>query len=151
MTRDVTREMTGGLRHLALRVTDLGRSRAFYEHLLGMRVVWEPDECNVYLSSGADNLALHQIPQVEIKNVCPSTGQLLDHLGFILDSPTSVDRVFEQSARIIQDYGGRIVKPPQRHRDDSYSFYMADPDGNVIQMLYEPTISALEFVSNKED
>jgi hypothetical protein len=27
------------------------------------------------------------------------------------------------------------------HRDGSASFYCADPDGIVIQMLYEPTLS----------
>ena len=39
--------------------------------------------------------------------------------------------------------GVRIIKPIKRHRDGSISFYMADPDGNVIQILYEPTISNL--------
>jgi hypothetical protein len=42
--------------------------------------------------------------------------------------------------------GVRIVQRPKRHRDGSYSFYLADPDDNVVQILYEPTISALEFV-----
>jgi len=37
--------------------------------------------------------------------------------------------------------GGTIAKPPKQHRDGSYSFYFSDPDGNVIQALYEPTIS----------
>jgi len=37
--------------------------------------------------------------------------------------------------------GGAIAKPPKRHRDGSYSFYFSDPDGNIIQALYEPNIS----------
>ena len=41
--------------------------------------------------------------------------------------------------------GGAIVKPPKQHRDGSYSFYFSDPDGNVIQALYEPTISRLRW------
>lgn len=126
-----------GLRHLALKVTDLTRSRTFYETLFGMRVVWEPDTENVYLSSGADNLALHQLPTDELAAHRGAKHQLLDHLGFIMDSPASVDRLLKQSER----FGAHIVKPPKRHRDGSYSFYMADPDGNVVQVLYEPNIS----------
>lgn len=133
----MTEPVMRGLRHLALRVTDLRRSRAFYEALFGMRVVWKPDEDNLYLSSGSDNLALHQIPVGELDQYQPGRGQFLDHFGFIMDSPEAVDRMFEQ----VERSGARIVHRPKRHRDDSYSFYLADPDGNTIQVLYEPTIS----------
>ncbi len=126
---------------MALRVTDLKRSRLFYERLLGMKVVWEPDPDNVYFSSGTDNLALHQIPQADMAYYQPSRGQLLDHFGVIMDSPESVDRMFQAVNRELEALGGKLVKPPKRHRDGSYSFYFADPDGNVIQALYEPTIS----------
>jgi catechol-2,3-dioxygenase len=37
------------------------------------------------------------------------------------------------------------VHRPKRHRDGSYSFYVADPDGNTVQVLYEPTISNVEL------
>lgn len=130
-----------GLRHLALRVTDLARSRKFYEELFGMKVVWEPDPENVYLSSGADNLALHQVPAADVPRYRPAKDQLLDHLGFLVDSPASVDRLFAQAGQS----GANIVKPLRQHRDGSYSFYLADPDGNVVQVLYEPNISTLRF------
>jgi len=120
-----------------LKVTDLARARKFYEDMFGMRVVWEPDPENVYLSSGADNLALHQIPAADVSRYRPAKDQLLDHLGFIVDSPASVDRLFAQAERA----GAPIVKPVKQHRDGSYSFYMADPDGNVVQVLFEPNIS----------
>jgi len=126
-----------GLRHLALKVTDLARARKFYEEMFGMRVIWEPDPENVYLSSGADNLALHQISAADVSRYRSAKDQLLDHLGFIMDSPASVDRLFRQAERS----GAPIVKPVKQHRDGSYSFYMADPDGNVVQVLYEPNIS----------
>ena len=130
-----------GLRHVALRVTHLGRSRAFYEQLLGMKVVWEPDADNLYLSSGTDNLALHQISHGELAAYLPRAAQLLDHIGVILENPGAVDRMYREIEPKIVSLGGAIAKTPKQHRDGSYSFYFSDPDGNVIQALYEPTIS----------
>jgi catechol 2,3-dioxygenase-like lactoylglutathione lyase family enzyme len=132
-----------GLWHVALRVTDLPRSRAFYEELFGMRVVWAPDADNLYLSSGADNLALHQIAAADLADAKKPGSQLLDHLGFIMSSPEAVDRLFTR----VEQQGGTVVRRPKRHRDGSYSFYVADPDGNTVQVLFEPTISKLEPVS----
>lgn len=134
-----------GLRHLALRVVDLPRSRQFYEQLLGMQAVWEPDQENVYFSSGADNLALHQIPKDELSSYQPPNAQLLDHIGVILDSPQAVDQMYQAVMPKIESLGGQITKKPKQHRDGSYSFYFSDPDGTLIQALYEPTISKLKF------
>ena len=134
-----------GLRHVALRVTNLARSRAFYEQLLGMKVVWEPDPDNVYFSSGPDNFALHQIPASELAAYQPLKGQLLDHIGVILESPEAVDRMYRKIEPRLSQLGGQVEKPPKQHRDGSYSFYFSDPDGNAIQALYEPMISKLEF------
>jgi catechol 2,3-dioxygenase-like lactoylglutathione lyase family enzyme len=134
-----------GLRHLALRVIDLSRSRRFYEQLLGMKAVWEPDPENVYFSSGVDNLALHQISKSEMESYDRTKTQLLDHMGVILDNPQAVDRMYREILPTIESLGGHIVKEPKQHRDGSYSFYFSDPDGNLIQALYEPTISKLRI------
>jgi catechol 2,3-dioxygenase-like lactoylglutathione lyase family enzyme len=128
-----------GLRHLALRVTDIEKARGFYQELFGMKTVWEPDPENVYLSSGQDNLALHQIPKAEIDDYHQGLGQFLDHFGFLVETPEQVEETFKR----MQNAGVRIIKPVKRHRDRSVSFYLADPDGNIIQILYEPTISNL--------
>jgi catechol 2,3-dioxygenase-like lactoylglutathione lyase family enzyme len=138
-----------GLRHVALRVTNLVRSRIFYEQLLGMKVVWEPDPDNVYFSSGPDNFALHQIPRSELSAYHPLKGQSLDHIGVILESPEAVDRMYREVEPRLYELGGRVVTPPKQHRDGSYSFYFSDPDGIVIQALYEPAISKLEWVKGE--
>jgi catechol 2,3-dioxygenase-like lactoylglutathione lyase family enzyme len=134
-----------GLRHVALRVTNIVRSRTFYEQLLGMKVVWEPDPDNVYFSSGSDNFALHQIPLPDLALYQPLKVQSLDHIGVILESPDAVDRMYRDVEPRLQQLGGRVVTPPKQHRDGSYSFYFSDPDGNAIQALYEPMISNLRF------
>jgi catechol 2,3-dioxygenase-like lactoylglutathione lyase family enzyme len=122
-----------GMRHIALKVKDIGRSKRFYQTVLGMRVVWEPDPQNVYLSSGCDNIALHEVS----KEFAGGGERQLDHLGFVVESVERVKEL-EQGFR---DQGVRIVHPFKIHRDGSASFYCADPDGIVIQMLYEPTLS----------
>jgi len=127
---------TRGLRHLALRVRDIQASHRFYAHLFDMKIVWQPDPENVYLSTGYDNLALHQVSSEELNQFSLSQVQSLDHLGFLMDSPESVDALFKE----VTEEGIKIVKPLKRHRDGSYSFYLADPDSNTIQVLFEPSV-----------
>ena len=130
-----------GFRHVALNVTDVEVSKTFYQTWFGMKIIWEPDDENVYMSSGVDNLALHQIPKENMPAFQRSQGQFLDHVGFVMDSPETVDQLYE---RVVQA-GVEIIHHPKHHRDGSYSFYLADPDRIVIQILYEPTISAIRF------
>jgi len=124
---------TLGLRHLALNVANVSASVEFYSSLFGMQVVWQPDPENAYLSSGCDNLALHKVTTP----VSP-TNQQLDHLGFLVRTPEDVDR----AAEVLTAHQVRLRQPPRTHRDGSRSLYCFDPDGNVIQVLYEPTLSA---------
>ena len=122
------------MRHVALKVKNVTQSKKFYQEILGMDVVWEPDAENVYLSSGCDNIAIHA---VSANFAASAEEKQLDHLGFIVES---TERVKELEQEFIAK-GVRIVHPFKAHRDGSASFYCADPDGIVIQMLYEPHLS----------
>ena len=122
------------MRHVALKVKNVAQSKIFYQEILGMEVVWEPDAENVYLSSGCDNIAIHA---VSANFAASAEEKQLDHLGFIVES---TERVKELEQEFIAK-GVRIVHPFKAHRDGSASFYCADPDGIVIQMLYEPHLS----------
>jgi hypothetical protein len=103
-----------------------------------MEVVWEPDPQNVYLSSGCDNLALHEVGE---RFTPAGAERQLDHLGFLVETAERVQEL-EQEFRA---QGVQIVHPYKVHRDGSASFYCVDPDGIVIQMLYEPTLSGQEI------
>jgi catechol 2,3-dioxygenase-like lactoylglutathione lyase family enzyme len=124
---------TGGLRHVAIFVNQLEQCVAFYCDLLGMTMEWNPDPDNFYLTSGNDNLALHRYNGAERE---PAT-QRLDHIGFILKTPDDVDSWFA----FLTAHNVEIRQPPKTHRDGARSFYCADPDGNVVQMIYHPPIS----------
>ncbi len=128
---------TRGLRHLALRVRDVKVSQAFYERHFEMKVVWQPDSDNVYLSTGEDNLALHQVPTQELEKFASSPNHPLDHLGFLMESADKVNALYQE----VDAQGVTIVHLPKQHRDGSFSFYMADPDQNTIQVLFEPNVN----------
>jgi catechol 2,3-dioxygenase-like lactoylglutathione lyase family enzyme len=120
-----------GLRHLALNVRDLDGMKRFYQDLLGFVVEWEPDADNIYLTSGADNLALHRSTK-EIGAASP-----LDHLGLIVREPEDVDRW----AAFLEERGVTMAARPRTHRDGARSCYFHDPDGNSVQVIFHPPIS----------
>jgi catechol 2,3-dioxygenase-like lactoylglutathione lyase family enzyme len=128
-----------GLRHLALRVADVDRAREFYGRVFGMTVVWQPDPDNAYLSSGCDNLALHRATAIH------SDAEALDHLGFIIATIAEVEAGYAWA----KENHLEIVHPLKHHRDGSASFYLRDPDGNLVQVLYEPAISPMSFSTAK--
>ena len=125
-----------GLRHVALNVRSVRRSLEFYTQVLGMKLEWMPDEQNAYLTSGHDNLALHELPaDVEISPV-----QAVHHIGFVVQRPEDVD-VWADRMRSLDI---RLAAEPKTHRDGARSFYFHDPDGLLIQLIYHPPISDLE-------
>lgn len=123
---------TQGIRHVALRVADVERSKNFYMEVFGMRVVWQPDPDNAYLSSGSDNLALHREPGAE---AAAADAGVLDHIGFFVAELGQLEQNFD----LAKQRGLDIVKPLRQHRDGTYSFYIRDPDGVVIQLIHDPS------------
>ena len=113
--------------------------KRFYVDLLGFGIEWEPDPDNVYLSSGADNLALHRAAGFQTEAVATSiaVGQALDHLGLIVRSADAVDRW----ASFLESNGVALDAQPRTHRDGARSCYFRDPDGNRIQIIHHPPIS----------
>ena len=123
---------TLGLRHVALFVVDLDACVHFYTSLLGMTIEWQPDADNVYLSSvGLDNLALHRWQGERQVSM-----QTLDHIGFILPSEDSVD----EWHTFLLAHHVPVRKAPITHRDGARSFYVNDPAGTLVQMIYHPPI-----------
>jgi catechol 2,3-dioxygenase-like lactoylglutathione lyase family enzyme len=137
------RPLHRGLRHLALNVRDMDAMKRFYGDLLGFVVEWEPDPDNVYMTSGTDNLALHRAapapshstPETPESSTAAAT---LDHLGVIVREMPDVDAW----AAFLEEHGVAVEAKPRTHRDGARSCYVRDPDGNKVQIIYHPPISA---------
>ena len=107
-------------------------TRRFYVDLLGFRVEWEPDGDNVYLTSGADNLALHRAASGPA-----ARDTALDHIGILVQEARDVDAW----AAHLRAAGVALHGKPRTHRDGARSFYVDDPDGNRVQIIHHPPIS----------
>ena len=126
-----------GLRHVALFVERFEECEHFYVSLLGMQVEWRPDQNNVYLTSGCDNLALHRAPSP----LETGSRQKLDHIGFVIDQQSAVDEWFQY----LKSNDVTILTEPRTHRDGARSFYCEDPDRTMVQMIWHPPISGFTF------
>ena len=126
-------QKTLGMRHVALNVSDLEACEQFYVELLGMAVEWRPDADNVYLTSGNDNLALHRVAD---HNPAEPV-QRLDHLGFFIGSEAQVDDWYAS----LKACDVEIKTAPLTHRDGARSFFCADPEGTVVQLIYHPPMT----------
>jgi catechol 2,3-dioxygenase-like lactoylglutathione lyase family enzyme len=111
------------LGHVALRVTNMERAKAFYLSL-GLRLTWDANDW-VYLQSPrtGDGIAL----------LSPEYRAAGPHFAFHLDDRAAVDRLRNQLQA-----SGHQVGEVHDHRDGTASFYLQDPEGNWLEMLYEP-------------
>ena len=123
---------TLGIRHLALKVRKFKECLHFYNVILKMEIDWQPDDENVYLTNGKDNLALHFDSTIDLSTHCR-----LDHFGILLKKKEDVDLWHTY----ICENDVEIFKPVNNHRDGSRSFYCYDPDGNIVQLIWHPKIS----------
>jgi catechol-2,3-dioxygenase len=111
------------LGHVALRVQDMERASAFYQ-ALGLRVTWHAEDWT-YLQSPetGDGVAL----------LSPAYTAAGPHFAFHLADRNALDAVHGQLQQ-----AGQNVGAVHDHRDGTASFYLQDPEGNWLEVLYEP-------------
>ena len=111
------------LGHIAIRVEDMDRAIAFYLSL-GMKVVWqEKDWSYLETVSNANGLAL----------LGPEYKAAGPHFAFHFTDREDVNVMHRQ----LQE-GNVDVGELHEHRNGTASFYLKDPEGNWLEMLYEP-------------
>ncbi len=112
------------LGHLAIRVKDVERAKAFYLSL-GMKLVWDDqDWCYLETKISKDGLAL----------LGPTYKVAGPHFAFHFTDRSEVQRIH----RVLKGSGIEIGDLHD-HRDGTASFYLQDPEGNWLEILYEPS------------
>ncbi len=104
-----------------------------------MRIEWQPDPDNVYLTNDGGVLAIHHVDEV------PQARQRLDHIGFILDSVEAVDEWYAHFVKAEV----KITEAPKLYRDGSKGFYCLDYVEHLVEMIYHPPIIAHMQQKNK--
>tara|TARA_Y100001968_G_scaffold67200_1_gene58040 strand:+ start:17988 stop:18404 length:417 start_codon:yes stop_codon:yes gene_type:complete len=111
------------LGHIAIRVNDVDRAKSFYINL-GMKLIWDaPDWCYLEVGSNKDGLAL----------LGPGYKAAGPHFAFHF---TNKDEVKLMHCQLKES--GVSVGALHDHRDGTSSFYFRDPEGNWLEMLYQP-------------
>jgi catechol 2,3-dioxygenase-like lactoylglutathione lyase family enzyme len=111
------------LGHVAVRVQDMARAKDFYRGL-GLEVTWDAEDwAYLQLPGGGDGVAL----------LGPDYRAAGPHFAFHVS-----DR--DELAAVHADLKGRgvTVGGIHDHRDQTASFYLQDPEGNWLEVLYEP-------------
>ena len=111
------------LGHVAIRVHDVDRAKKFYLGL-GMKLIWDdPDWCYSEAGPEHDGLAL----------LGPGYKAAGPHFAFHFNNRTEVEAIHNHLKQ-----QGVQVGELHEHRDGTASFYLRDPDGNWLEMLYQP-------------
>ena len=128
------------LHHVDLAVTDLERSLAFYNAILGPLGASEAfrypsyrgTEEVVYLRLGRGFLGLRKADGGEHNYY--EVG--IEHLAVVVDKRDEVDQTYERCLEL----GVKVHHPPQEDRDEPgyWALFFFDPDGMRIEVFHWP-------------
>jgi catechol 2,3-dioxygenase-like lactoylglutathione lyase family enzyme len=117
-----------GLDHVAIAVTDLERSRRFYEEVLGLERVYEEWDVPIVLTANGSGLALFDRdlhPSSAPEDVEPPALRIL-HIAFRLDRSG-----FDDARDALAERG---IETRFSDHGISHSLYFDDPDSHQIEL-----------------
>ena len=120
--------------HVALRVADVERSRAFYTTLLGFEVMEEdPEHGGVFMALEGLSHTIDLFPVDDARTAPAQTPGAVGvrHVAFLVDSEQALKEAYET----LQANGVTIVRAIDHVSQKS--IYFQDPDGNLLEIYYE--------------
>ncbi len=111
--------------HVALHVEDVEKAAKFYNENFGFEIVFIFPDWGMVRRNKED-----------IAFIKKDESHHDPHFGLRVSSKEEVDK----AKKILEAKGVEIITDPKLHRDDSYSLYFKDPDGNVAEIIFDPNI-----------
>lgn len=124
----MTYTQTYGLTHLALAVTDLERTRLFYEKVFGMQAMYNTESFIQLNTPGCYDIIVFELKE---KSSAVDTGGIA-HFGFRLRNANDIDAMKEK----VISAGGMITEQGEFVPGSPYIFFK-DPDGYLVEIWYE--------------
>ncbi len=119
--------IVGSVDHISFSVTDLERSKRFYEDVLGLRTIPRPDLGLPGVWYGAGNCEVHLIQRpegVEVGEAPAKLTPLANHQAFAIDD-------YEKTLAFLEDRGLEVLSTTP----ENGQMWIADPDGHVIELI----------------
>lgn len=119
-----------GLNHITIRVNDIERAQQFYGEVLDFELVRKMGESMAVYQVGDEDTVV--LVEAETSYDPTSRDYRIDHFGFYVDSPEEVDEM----ANYLRKKEVTILSGPANRKRGRFLF-ISDPDGNMIEILYE--------------
>lgn len=123
----MTKPKTYGLTHIAVGVKDLKKTKAFYQSVFDMEVMYDEPDFIQLTTPGAHDIIVFE----KNKNATGNSGDIV-HFGFRLRNAGDVgamENKIRQAGGVITDQGEFVPGSP-------YIFFK-DPDGYEVEVWYE--------------
>jgi catechol 2,3-dioxygenase-like lactoylglutathione lyase family enzyme len=122
-----------GVTHVALGVTNLDESIAFYERYANMRVVHRRDDPGGNAVAWISDLTRpFVVVLIEVEQVDQRLGGVFGHLGLGVRDREHVDRLCAQA----KAEGRAVFGPIDSGPPVGYWGYIVDPDGHNLELSY---------------
>lgn len=118
---------TYGLTHIAIAVSDLRRTKKFYQQVFGMKVMYDHPDFLQLTTPGSHDVLVFESG----RKANPKTGGIV-HFGFRLRKAKDIDPVLKK----ISKAGGKIISQGEFVPCSPYVFFH-DPDGYEVEVWYE--------------